>query len=70
MRKQVSTTWWFITHLQEQWKKARAFLGETERMVKAKPFEEEHVARSYGTYLRKFRTRGRIADVAGGAKQF
>lgn len=35
-------------------------------MVKEEPVEEEHTARSYGTYLRKFRARGRIADVAGG----
>lgn len=34
--------------------------------MKEEPFEEEHAARSYGTYLRKFRARGRIADVAGG----
>lgn len=31
---------------------------------------EQHAVRSYGTYLRKFRTRGRIADLAGSAKQF
>lgn len=34
------------------------------------PSEERRAVRSYGTYLRKFRTHGGIAGRAGSAKQF
>lgn len=47
----------------------KRWMGEGGRKREV-PSEERRAVRSYGTYLRKFRTHGGIAGRAGSAKQF